>query len=290
MVEHGWAWNVRPPVGVITSRKFKVPSAEFVESFVMFLYGSSNMFLEHLAAWGDAWTAQDLEHVSILIMFFGGGLVSLGAPPTEKVFFRLTVIVRHARRVATHSRPSERNHLDRSEHAWSSTSTHRPLGSPPNVPVLLEPFPRAHHPPAGPDDELPPSSLVGLDHDPQAVGHPVRRLRPGPRAHVHPDVHHASPVVPAVAAPDRNRHVVLPHLGRDHFHAEQQGHRGRHGPARFKCHVQLHAHDGFHGVFDGMDNDCVGCQRVGDRKEDATYALSKWGCLETNIYFNEAFQ
>jgi hypothetical protein len=29
-----------------------------------------------LAAWGDAWTAQDLEHVSISVMFFGGGLVS----------------------------------------------------------------------------------------------------------------------------------------------------------------------------------------------------------------------
>jgi Protein of unknown function (Ytp1) len=36
-----------------------------------------NVFLEHLAAWGGAWTAQDLEHVSISIMFFGGGLVGL---------------------------------------------------------------------------------------------------------------------------------------------------------------------------------------------------------------------
>jgi hypothetical protein len=35
-----------------------------------------NVFMEHLAAWGDAWTAQDLEHVSISVMFFGGGLVS----------------------------------------------------------------------------------------------------------------------------------------------------------------------------------------------------------------------
>jgi hypothetical protein len=32
--------------------------------------------MEHMAAWGDAWTAQDLEHVSISIMFLGGGLVS----------------------------------------------------------------------------------------------------------------------------------------------------------------------------------------------------------------------
>lgn len=76
MVEYGWAWNVRPPMGVVSPRKFAVPSAEFVESFVIFLYGSTNVFLEHLAAWGGAWTAQDLEHVSISIMFFGGGLVS----------------------------------------------------------------------------------------------------------------------------------------------------------------------------------------------------------------------
>lgn len=75
--EIGWAWNVRPPVGVVSRRKAAMPSAEFVESFVIFLYGASNVFLEHLAAWGHAWSAQDLEHVSITIMFFGGGLCGM---------------------------------------------------------------------------------------------------------------------------------------------------------------------------------------------------------------------
>ncbi|KAL8975620.1 MAG: hypothetical protein Q9197_000170 [Variospora fuerteventurae] len=75
--EYGWAWNVRPPMGVVSARKARVPSAEFVESFVIFLYGLTNVFLEHLAAWGDTWTAQDLEHVSITIMFFGGGLCGM---------------------------------------------------------------------------------------------------------------------------------------------------------------------------------------------------------------------
>lgn len=70
---YGWAWNVRP--------SSNVPSAEFVESFVIFLYGSTNVFLEHLAAWGGAWTAQDLEHVSISVMFQGGGLVSALSSP-----------------------------------------------------------------------------------------------------------------------------------------------------------------------------------------------------------------
>lgn len=73
----GWAWNIKPSKHTVGSRKAAAPSAEFVESFVIFLYGSSNVFLEHLAAWGDAWTAQDLEHVSISVMFLGGGLVRL---------------------------------------------------------------------------------------------------------------------------------------------------------------------------------------------------------------------
>ena len=73
----GWAWNVKPPIGVVSARKARIPSAEFVESFVIFLYGASNMWLEHLAAWGKAWTAQDFEHVSISIMFFGGGLCGM---------------------------------------------------------------------------------------------------------------------------------------------------------------------------------------------------------------------
>jgi hypothetical protein len=72
----GWAWNMKPSKDVVGRHKTSLPSAEFTESFVIFLYGCTNVFLEHLAAWGDAWTAQDLEHVSISVLFFGGGLVS----------------------------------------------------------------------------------------------------------------------------------------------------------------------------------------------------------------------
>jgi hypothetical protein len=74
--DFGWAWNVKPPSEVVGRAKAAMPSAEFTESLVIWLYGVTNVFLEHLAAWGDAWTAQDLEHVSISVMFFGGGLVS----------------------------------------------------------------------------------------------------------------------------------------------------------------------------------------------------------------------
>ena len=71
----GWAWNAKPNTAQV-GWKSRIPSAEFTESFVIFLYGCINVFMEHLAAWGGAWTAQDLEHVSISVMFFGGGLVS----------------------------------------------------------------------------------------------------------------------------------------------------------------------------------------------------------------------
>ncbi|RAL03792.1 Ytp1 family protein [Aspergillus ibericus CBS 121593] len=73
----GWAWNVKPSSAIVGKWKARIPSGEFVESFVIFLYGITNVFLEHLAGWGGAWTATDLEHVSISIMFFGGGLCGM---------------------------------------------------------------------------------------------------------------------------------------------------------------------------------------------------------------------
>lgn len=81
----GWAWNMKPSKDVVGRRKARLPSAEFTESFVIWLYGCTNVFLEHLAAWGGAWTAQDLEHVSISVLFFGGGLVS---PPQSFAHWR----------------------------------------------------------------------------------------------------------------------------------------------------------------------------------------------------------
>lgn len=71
----GWAWQIKPSQSEVGRWKSRTPSAEFVESFVIWLYGTSNVFLEHLAAAGGEWTAQDLEHVSISVMFFGGGMV-----------------------------------------------------------------------------------------------------------------------------------------------------------------------------------------------------------------------
>lgn len=72
----GWAWNRKPSASIVGKWKAKVPSGEFVESFVIWLYGVTNVFLEHLSNAGGAWSTTDLEHTSISVMFFGGGLVS----------------------------------------------------------------------------------------------------------------------------------------------------------------------------------------------------------------------
>ena len=48
---------------------------EGLECLLIFIYGITNVFLEHLSGWGEAWTAQDLEHVAISLLFIGGGLV-----------------------------------------------------------------------------------------------------------------------------------------------------------------------------------------------------------------------
>ncbi|KAK4173440.1 hypothetical protein QBC36DRAFT_348759 [Triangularia setosa] len=71
--ELGWAWNVRPKKA---GQKW-CPSAEFVESALIFFYGSTNVFLEHLGGWGGEWSPQDLEHVSIAVLFIGGGLCGM---------------------------------------------------------------------------------------------------------------------------------------------------------------------------------------------------------------------
>jgi hypothetical protein len=61
-----------------------------VESFLVFVYGITNVFLEHLNAWGSEWTAQDLEHLAITFLFIGGGLVS---QIPEMACLKLTITV-----------------------------------------------------------------------------------------------------------------------------------------------------------------------------------------------------
>lgn len=52
-------------------------SFEFMESLLIFIYGSTNVFLEHLASPGGEWTAKDLQHASIAFMYLGAGICGL---------------------------------------------------------------------------------------------------------------------------------------------------------------------------------------------------------------------
>lgn len=72
----GWAWDCSATRVKRPGEWFhRMPSAEMVESTVIAVYGASNVFLEHLS--GGDWKPSDFEHLSITILFFGGGLLGM---------------------------------------------------------------------------------------------------------------------------------------------------------------------------------------------------------------------
>lgn len=98
----GMAWNIAPgsasdPAQSLKSKKsnrvlrdsasqsfgahmlsqFRIPTMEFVECSLIFIYGCSNVFMEHLGNTTGKWSHKDLQHVSIAFMYFGGGLCGL---------------------------------------------------------------------------------------------------------------------------------------------------------------------------------------------------------------------
>lgn len=94
--DNGMAWNIAPGSALdpTTNGKSKtryVPGSrrrnilaklrprtmEFVECFLIFVYGCSNVFMEHLGNQDGKWSHKDLQHVSIAFMYFGGGLCGL---------------------------------------------------------------------------------------------------------------------------------------------------------------------------------------------------------------------
>lgn len=82
----GYAWNeiyVRSKAthnrGLISKLQFwpENPTVEYWQSAAMFLYGSTNVFLEHLGNTDGVWSHKDLQHASIAFMMFGGGLCGM---------------------------------------------------------------------------------------------------------------------------------------------------------------------------------------------------------------------
>ncbi|KAJ9121488.1 hypothetical protein QFC22_002104 [Naganishia vaughanmartiniae] len=73
--EYGWAWNARPA----HKRHSRLPSAEMLESFVIFFYGITNTWMERFGAQpGDPYTIKQVQHISIAVMFWFGGLSGMG--------------------------------------------------------------------------------------------------------------------------------------------------------------------------------------------------------------------
>lgn len=76
----GWNYSYVGKFEQLSSRYLRfLPSTsmltmEMIESSLILFYGSTNVFMEHLAAPGGAWTAKDLQHVSIAFMYIGCGL------------------------------------------------------------------------------------------------------------------------------------------------------------------------------------------------------------------------
>jgi len=68
--ELGWAWNSPRHKGIV--------SFEFVESFIIFLYGITNTWMERFGAEpGSPFTTKQIQHISIAVMFWFGGLVGM---------------------------------------------------------------------------------------------------------------------------------------------------------------------------------------------------------------------
>ncbi|KZS97536.1 hypothetical protein SISNIDRAFT_405165 [Sistotremastrum niveocremeum HHB9708] len=72
--DKGWAWNRAP-----RSTHGRVPvSAEFIESFVIFIYGITNTWMERFGAEpGSPFTSKQVQHISIAVMFWFAGLVGM---------------------------------------------------------------------------------------------------------------------------------------------------------------------------------------------------------------------
>ncbi|KAJ7179854.1 cytoplasmic protein [Mycena crocata] len=68
--ELGWSWNRAPSSGY--------PTAEFVESFLIFLYGITNTWMERFGANpGDPFTTKQIQHIGIAVMFWFAGLIGM---------------------------------------------------------------------------------------------------------------------------------------------------------------------------------------------------------------------
>lgn len=76
----GWAWNhkfidrTKKQSFWFSLQNKGLWTMEMIESSLILFYGSTNIFLEHLANAGGEWSPKDLQHASIAFIFIGCGL------------------------------------------------------------------------------------------------------------------------------------------------------------------------------------------------------------------------
>jgi hypothetical protein len=253
--DFGWAWNVKPPKEVVGRRRAALPSAEFTESFVIWLYGCTNVFMEHMAAWGDAWTAQDLEHVSISVMFFGGGLVSTISSFSLSIslsatFADCTRLVGNVHRIDEDARTPQQ----RSRCFAGSFTRKRIVAATAPVSLLNEPTPcSCNHAPRQ-DDELSSPNLDGVDHDTRTVGWHFHGICSRSSPYLHHPIYTAANILPPVSPTDRDRVRFLPCQWRYNLHDQQQGHRCGARVLRSRRDVRFHCRHGLYSTPDGVDH------------------------------------
>ncbi|KAK7061601.1 hypothetical protein R3P38DRAFT_2830402 [Favolaschia claudopus] len=87
--ELGWSWNRAP-----SSAGY--PTAEMVESTVIFLYGATNTWMERFGANpGDPYTTKQLQHIGIAVMFWFAGLVVFNPFPALVIGVTGSVMAAH---------------------------------------------------------------------------------------------------------------------------------------------------------------------------------------------------
>lgn len=78
----GWSWNRRPSPETASKRgagwKANMPSAEWVECLVIFIYGATNTWMERFdAKSGDPYTVKQVQHISIAVMYWFAGALGV---------------------------------------------------------------------------------------------------------------------------------------------------------------------------------------------------------------------
>ncbi|CAO1623106.1 unnamed protein product [Jaminaea pallidilutea] len=136
----GWAWNKRPSNSDREQRhggwKATMPSAEWVECLIIFIYGATNTWMERFEAKsGDPYTVKQVQHISIAVMFWFAGALGLAL---ETRWVRELINLPISQHHPSASRPKLRSRLQASGDQEALVAAQAP---PPSYAGSFNPFP-----------------------------------------------------------------------------------------------------------------------------------------------------